>query len=249
MRAQSAIEFLSTYAWAFIITTLFVAIVLVFVVFKNPQEYTPSSCYLSPELLCIQSLFYTNSVSSNFSIMFINNMGAPLVIPANAITVYLPYSSPSSGYSYIGGCLPSSIPNGGYAICTAHISKSFLVGSQINLYFNLRYSVCTGSLCQNLNSTGTSSGIAFYSKSIFSNLTLLTSPTSSNIVINGVSYPNKAVVPVINNMRYEIYGQPVPTYYTFNSWVPSNVFVGNTLQQYTTIYLTQNGTIEAKFTP
>ncbi|MGC8699813.1 MAG: InlB B-repeat-containing protein [Candidatus Micrarchaeia archaeon] len=244
MRAQSAIEFLSTYAWAFIIVALFIATITLLVTIKNPQEYSPSSCYITPELLCSQSVFYTNMTASTFGIVFSNNLGTPLYLPNNAFTVYLPYTS----YSYTGTCLPSSLPKGGTATCMAKIKNAYSIGVQINPYFKIQYSVCSGKSCQTFNTTGTSSDIVFYSKSIFSNLLLLTSTGTGNVILNGVVYPSNSVVPLINNIKYNIYAQP-PNGYTFNSWIPSNAVLGSTALQSTTVYLTQNGSVEAAFTP
>ncbi len=245
LKAQSAVEFMTTYAWAFLIITLFISIVVLLVTIKNPQEYTPSSCYISPELLCTQSLFSTNSTASTFAILFINDLGAPIQFNKTSFYVYSPYLNTS----YPGNCLPSYLPKRGVATCISKIPHSYSVGVQVNPNFVVRYSVCPpqGICSAYLNTTGVASDITVFSKSVFSNVTLLTNTGSGNIILDGVPYQSNTVLFLINNLKYSIYAQPPPGK-SFTSWsVSSGINIGSTSQQSTFIYTTTNGYVEATF--
>jgi len=244
MKAQSAVEFLTTYAWAFLIIALFISVIVILATIKNPQEYSPSSCYITPELFCTGSVFSTNYSSSTFAIMFKNNMGVPLSFPQNSFFVY----SPSLNYSYAGTCNPSYLPKDGIETCIAKIPKTYTVGVQINPIFKIGYSICQSptSCTQLYNTTGTASDIVTFSKSTFSSIALATSTGTGNILINGVPYQSNTVVVLINNLQYSIYAQP-PQGYSFNSWIVTNAVVGSTSLQSTTLYTTKNGSLLASF--
>jgi len=244
MKAQSALEFLTTYAWAFLIIALFISVIVILTTIKNPQEYSPSSCYITPELLCSGSVFSTNYSSSTFAITFKNSLGVPLSFPQNSFFVY----APSLNYSYTGTCNPSYLPKDGIETCIAKITKTYAVGVQINPVFKIEYSVCSSptSCTQLYNTTGIASDIVTFSKSTFSSIALATSTGTGNILINGVPYQSNTVVELINNLQYSIYAQP-PQGYTFNSWIVTNAVVGSASLQSTTLYTTTNGSLLASF--
>jgi hypothetical protein len=246
LKAQSALEFLTTYAWAFLIMALFISVVVLLISIKNPQEYSPSACYISPELVCSQSIFYTNSTSSVFAIMVVNNLGATLQFSQTPFMVYSPYFN----YSYPGNCLPSTLPKMGTAVCIVKIPKTYPVGSQINPNFKLTYSLCpTGASCTSfLNTSGVASDIIVYSKMPFSNITILTNTGTGNVILNGIPYQNNTKVTLINNLVYNIYAQP-PSGYRFNGWSYQNgiIVFGSTAQQSTTLYVQSSGQLIASF--
>ena len=244
MKAQSALEFLTTYAWAFLIIALFISVIVILTTIKNPQEYSPSSCYITPELLCSGSVFSTNYSSSTFAITFKNSLGVPLSFPQNSFFVY----APSLNYSYTGTCNPSYLTKDGIETCIAKITKTYAVGVQINPVFKIEYSVCPSptSCTQLYNTTGIASDIVTFSKSTFSSIALATSTGTGNILINGVPYQSNTVVELINNLQYSIYAQP-PQGYTFNNWIVTNAVVGSTSLQSTTLYTTTNGSLLASF--
>ncbi|MGC8710114.1 MAG: hypothetical protein ACP5RF_00660 [Candidatus Micrarchaeia archaeon] len=230
MKAQSAVEFLATYAWAFLILTIFIAVIIVLVTIKNPSGYSPSSCYITPELACSESVFTSSASASSFAIVFMNNLGANLTFGSNSIILYPNYLNSS----YKGVCMPSYAPKGSAVICNVTLSGvSYSPGSQINPNFKIMYGVCTNpNSCPSAiyNTSGSASDTIVYSKGLLSRVTLLTSTGTGHIALGGASYPSNTVVTLINNVEYTIYAQP-PSGYIFNGWTASsNVTIsGNTI--------------------
>ncbi len=144
MRAQSALEFLTTYGWAFIIIALFLSIVLVFVSSKGTSTYAPSSCYITPNLPCTAAYLYSNSVGSLATIQFTNFLGTKMSFSANSIIFKPTFSS----YNYTGNCLPTMAINTAQVTCNVLIpGLTFVPGSQIYPTFTIRYALCTGAKC------------------------------------------------------------------------------------------------------
>ncbi len=235
MRSQSALEFLSTYSWAFLIITIFLAsMYLIAFAPTGPSTYVPSSCYITPTLPCYQSVLLANSSGSKFITLFQNNMGVGIHFPANSIYVHPSFSSNAV---YVGSCLPRTAPPGATVVCNVTLAAfKPSIGSQVNPTFTLSYQICpscntTAALVY--NTSGTSTVTASSSASALYEVQLVTSPSTGNIVISGVRYPSGANVIFIAGVDYPIYAIS-PSGYAFGGWILSNVIVGNAMQQYTT---------------
>ena len=63
LKQQSALEFLVTYSWAFMVIALFTVSVFVLTDTKAPLAYLQSSCNIQPLLPCGETLLVYNSVS------------------------------------------------------------------------------------------------------------------------------------------------------------------------------------------
>ena len=85
MKIQSAIEFLSTYSWAFLILGIFVVSILAVVISPTRQTEThlPESCYISTSLPCYQALVLANSTTTRFLVVFQNSLGVGMSMMGN----------------------------------------------------------------------------------------------------------------------------------------------------------------------
>ncbi|MCX8200451.1 MAG: hypothetical protein N3G76_03195 [Candidatus Micrarchaeota archaeon] len=75
-RAQSSVEYLMTYGWAFIILLAVIAILYSFGVF-NPQQYMGEECLFQPSLQCKSMSF---STKGDFSLVLSNGLGYRITI-------------------------------------------------------------------------------------------------------------------------------------------------------------------------
>jgi hypothetical protein len=247
MKAQSAVEFLATYAWAFLILTIFISVIIVLVTIKSPAGYSPSSCYITTELACSESIFASNPSGSIFAIAFSNNFGTNLTFGQNSIVVILNYRNAS----YNGTCLPSYAPKGSAVVCSVNLAGiSYSPGSQINPSFKIRYSICNNqNSCSAVvyNTSGSASDTVAYGKNLLSKVLLYTNTGTGHIILGGTGYASNTIVLLINNIQYLIYAQP-PNGYTFNSWIASTNLTVLSNAQSSSVSAKGPGNLEATFT-
>ncbi|MCL5106138.1 MAG: hypothetical protein M1331_01945, partial [Candidatus Marsarchaeota archaeon] len=55
-RQQSAVEFLSTYSWTFLVLAMLIAILLIFISQKSPVNYLLNQCFLTSQVTCLQDI-------------------------------------------------------------------------------------------------------------------------------------------------------------------------------------------------
>jgi len=248
MRAQSAVEFLTTYSWAFFVIGIFVVgtLALIFIPSKGTPTYAPESCYIQPSLPCFQAVVLTNSTSSKFLVVLQNNLGVKMYFPQNSLTMTPNYNG---GTSYVGSCLPQNAISGSTVICnatlTGYISST---GSQLNPRFAINYQLCTPG-CSNTiyNTTGTAIVISTPYKSVIFKISLSSDTAGGQIAVGGTRYASAANVIFIAGLNYQLYAVPPSSAYTFNGWVvSSNITLTGGLQS-TTASALGPGSIRATF--
>ena len=249
MKNQSAIEFLTTYSWAFLILGIFVVSILAFVSTpgNTASTYLPTSCFVSPSFPCYQSLVFTNTIATQFIVVLQNNLGVQVFFPKNSITVAPSYYQNAS---YNGGCYPQNAMPGATVICNATLGSFVVpVGSQLNPRFTLNYHLCAVKCtAQPYNTTGTAVTITAPYRSVLYQVALSTSPTSGNIAISGVKYTNGANVVFITGLNYPVYAVSSSAAPYFVSWTPSgNIQLGSSAAQSTTANAIGPGTLLATF--
>ncbi len=147
LNAQSAIEFLTTYSWALLIVTVFVAVVFTISFGGGAQQYYPSSCNIQPLLPCLDSeLLLPTPVT--YYVAFINNLQSSIYMPAgafNAITTGIGVS----GTKYtLGNCYPQLAVPGDRVVCVASIPGTTVpyYGTKVNTNFAITYKICNSNL-------------------------------------------------------------------------------------------------------
>jgi hypothetical protein len=254
MKSQSAVEFLTTYSWAFLILGMFVVSILAIISLPNKSSasYQPASCYISPSFPCSEALMATNSIASLFILIFQNNLGTGVYFPENALAYNGIVLAPSftSNATYGGYCYPQNAPVGATITCNVSISGySIPVASQVNPRFTLIYQICSPVCAKQIyNTSGTAVAVVEPYKSIIYQVQLLSSPSAGSIALNGVKYANGANVIFVAGASYNIYAVPFGTH-SFSSWsVSGGAMVGSTTSQSTTANAVGSGTITATFT-
>ncbi len=228
-KAQSALEFMMAYSWAFIIISLFVVSVLLISDSRPPSVYLGSSCNIQPLLPCSESLLTYNSINPSgplaYYVVFTNDLGAVMFFPQNSLNLTT-YTLGSGVSKYtLGNCAPAFAGKGATVLCAASISGATppKVGTQEILTFSLNYNLCSAG-------TKGSCGIGIYKSSGFStesvapssinlyNLTFGVKPTSAEgtIVLNEVTYFNGTSTYLYPG-NYIISADPQQGY-TFVSW-------------------------------
>ncbi len=246
-KAQSAVEFLTTYSWAFLVLGLFVVAILSVVSLpsKSTPTYLPQSCYISPSFPCSQALLLTNSTATNFMLIFQNNVGTTLYFPPNSL-LFVP--SFYTNTTYKGRCIPQNALVGSSITCNATLpGYSISAGTQVNPKFTLSYQICTSKCtAQVYNTSGTAVAVVSPYKSFVYTVQLLTSPTNGHIALNGVQYANGANVVFVLGSTYSVYALP-PSSNTFYSWTASaNVMLSGSTQS-ATANAVGPGTLTATF--
>ncbi len=252
MKAQSAVEFLTTYSWAFLILGIFVVTILSVVSLPgtNTPTYLPESCYIAPSFPCSQAFMLTNSLSTEFLVIFQNNLGTGIYFPENSLAyngiVLIP--ALTSNATYGGSCFPQNALPGATVTCNIVMSNyNIPVASQLNPKFTLMYQICAPR-CTNqvYNTTGTAVTVVNPYKSVVFQVQLLTTPTNGLISVDGVKYPNGANVIFVLGASYSVYGVPGPSG-TFSSWTASGGVHTAGSTQSTTANAVGGGTLTAAF--
>ncbi len=228
MKGQAAVEFLLTYAWAFISLAIFAVVILAFITVRNPATISPATCFMSVGLKCLDSVFMSNGIGSQFIITFQNNLQQQIALPSGAINIYPTYASAN----YIGQCYPANVPIGAAVTCS--VNSAFVpYGSQQNVRFTVQYELCTPNCvypittANVINTTGTSSmDVSPYLANAIRMVTLHTNPTGGTIYVDGVGYPDGAVVAFVANSLHSITATSSSTY-PLTTWTVVNAVVSN----------------------
>jgi len=94
-KSQAALEFLTTYAWAFIIILIMIGALAYFGVL-SPSKLLPDRCNFGSEITCDKNRMIVKSVETpTLTMSLTNNFGIAVVVPAATVT---------SDVSAITGC-------------------------------------------------------------------------------------------------------------------------------------------------
>lgn len=251
MKVQSAIEFLMTYSWAFIIIAIALVVLLGLTTITSPSTFSSASCYLSASLQCQSAVILVNSINTIFAVEFVNNIGQRISFPANAVAFYPQFTTTN----YLGGCFPVNAPLGAVVVCntTSIPRKIGPVGLQLNPSFTISYQLCRGSVCPPIipaniiNTTGfTSVFISPYAPNLINKITLHSGTPGGNVVLDNTRYPDNTVLVFIGSSRHTIGAVP-PVGYSLGSWttsgatvntVSNTAFATNTIGSITAIFVT-----------
>ena len=102
-RGQAALEFLTTYGWAFLVILVMIGALAYFGVL-NPKNFLPSRCTFSPEVDCLEANIQSvGAVSGNPEVAFRFRNNAGSTADFNVSMVYIGSVSPAAT-----SCLNSS---------------------------------------------------------------------------------------------------------------------------------------------
>ncbi len=140
-KGQAALEFLTTYGWAFMVILVMIGALAYFGVL-NPQKLIPDQCAITSGFTCSD---FQVSDASKSGFTFINNMGEPITV-SNFVAVMS-----SSTVIAAGACTPTPAVNAyvadgsvfSFASCTTTTGK--VVGSKIKMSYSFDYVKQSGS--------------------------------------------------------------------------------------------------------
>jgi hypothetical protein len=254
LKQQSAIEFVTTYSWAILMISLFIAVVVVLAMSKTSTNYLASTCTIQPSLPCSGTIFTYNSVNPlRFTMLFTNNLGVTMYFPLNDFNLTTTNVG-NAGITYnIGNCTPSIATAGTQVICRAAVAGSLkpAVGSQTSAVFTISYQLCSGnsqSKCQSTVYKSTGSSLQTLSPSTINlyTITFQTVPSTASISLNGAVYVNNAVSYFVSQ-SYNAFAMPPPGY-QFISWSATGAStLSSTSLQSTVLTLNANTVLTATY--
>ena len=193
-RQQSAVEFLSTYSWTFLILAMLITVLLIFISQKSPVNYLLNQCFLTSQITCLQDIITTNSTNILFAAKLNNYLGYSsltyLQFGANSINVTLTGIGKNGTNTFYGNCYPMNtlVPYAGQTFCIVKIPKQLVPrqGQKISATYQISYNICTsGEKCASSNSYSQSGYTYLSFGGDFAEFVALTAgmPTPQNPVI------------------------------------------------------------------
>ncbi len=199
-RAQAAMEFMITYAWALVIIAIAIGIFAYFL--SIPQALVPPRCYFPYGITCRGIIIGPNTMSSNsISFIIVNSQQYNLVGPTYG-TLDIP------GYgSATANCSPANIIGGGVVLCSASLSKAIPTSLQVSGKISLSSSIC---LLGNIQDCQSSRPITYDG-----NFSSYVGGVSNGIPVNIVLYEAANTIgtgtPVLFTAHVTILGMPAPS--------------------------------------
>ena len=135
-KAQSALEFLTTYAWAFLVMIIVIGVIAYFGVLR-PQKILPDRCNFGAEFTCLN--YQISSASNQFKLRLKNNLAAPVTISGISLN-----SETTTQYSCTNPTLPiSNMPSGNitdltFTSCNT-ATAGFVVGDKAKVLVKITY--------------------------------------------------------------------------------------------------------------
>ncbi len=214
-RAQSAIEFLSTYSFVFLILAVSLSLLLLFA--SIPKSTLPLECTFYSGFSCVDASYYNTSFGSQ--LIVVGTDTEPGIINVSSFSAYLNYYQSANAF-----CVPKLITAGQNFYCVANFTVPSTLGSTYSGTFQLTAKYCTNSpsIVSILNCT-TPTPITYdgavqlqagaYSSSFFINL-----PYPPYIYCVGGSLDNAYYAPISNR--------------GIGSWTSTNSYSGGVSLQY-----------------
>ena len=170
-RAQSAIEFLMTYSYVFLIIAIAMSVLLLY--FSLPKTVIPFECNFYSGFTCVDAALINNTNGASLIVVGIDNQ--PGITNISTFSAFVNYKS-----SYYSTCTPSVAVAGQYVYCIANFSFTPLYTNVYYGTFNMSANYCAN-LPQNLSVASCPSSNTFkYSGSIRVQATRQT-PSTINI--------------------------------------------------------------------
>ncbi|MCL4374116.1 MAG: hypothetical protein M1360_03985 [Candidatus Marsarchaeota archaeon] len=168
LKGQSAIEFLSTYAFMFLIIA--VAVLLLFMYFSLPKNILPSACNFYSGFNCADAVYANTSTGSELLIVATDMM--PGIVNTSSFGAYLGYINSTSGY-----CAPSFAIAGQEMYCIAYFNSKAVLGRSYGGTFHIKANYCAAGAASIYNASCSASSNFTYSGYLTVSASVL--PTSS----------------------------------------------------------------------
>ena len=140
INAQSAVEFISTYAFVFL--AIAVAIAILFIYSSIPKSTYPTQCQFFSGFSCATALFNSNSISGKGSSLYIEGVDTQIgIVNVSTFNAVFAEQKSTSGY-----CAPSLLKQGETFFCVANFSSVPQVGTTQSTTFSIAGNYCAGPL-------------------------------------------------------------------------------------------------------
>ena len=136
-RGQAALEFLSTYGFAFLLILVMIAALSYFGIL-NPQRFVPTRCLVSTEFTCRDSQLASGTTALNIQLINNNpNQISITAVGANAPTI----SGTATACTVNGGGVPQNVGSGAIftVSCTGITGTWPPVGDKLKANFSFTY--------------------------------------------------------------------------------------------------------------
>lgn len=123
-RAQAALEFLTTYGWAFLVILIMIGTLAYFGIL-SPGKILPNRCNVGPEFECID--FQISATDNTFKMRVKNNVGEPIAVQtitldSETATKFACSTSPANLSSWKSGEIVDLLWSGCNSAATGMIS-------------------------------------------------------------------------------------------------------------------------------
>lgn len=139
LHAQSATEYISTYAWAIMIMAIIIAILYYF--FSLPSQSIPSMCTFQSSLYCKSLTVLVNTTAHNATIIALITNQQQNPIESATLTVQI-----NGVNTTTSACLPGAVIGGGLMVCIITYKTNITAGSLVTGTLYLDIQSCTAIL-------------------------------------------------------------------------------------------------------
>ena len=142
-KSQAALEFLTTYGWAFLVIILMIGTLAYFGVL-NPSKLTPNRCTFGTEFQCLDYQIVQTGAAPNpqVKIKLKNSLGEPIDVTSFTITRDDGTAIACTANSTVSAWKSGEVKDLGWTSCS---STGWTAGSKIKVLITLRYnSVASG---------------------------------------------------------------------------------------------------------
>lgn len=149
-KAQSAFEFMATYAWAFLILALIIVGLYIFIFL--PSSIVPARCGFTYAITCQGISVGTNALGTYVNLELVNGQEYDLV--GNTVSGNTIATVAMGSYGTANGmCTPTNVISGGTILCYIVMPKTVPLGTNVGGTIYLNSSIClqgTPSNCQTM---------------------------------------------------------------------------------------------------
>lgn len=193
--AQASVEYLSTYAWAFVAISILMASLYFF--FALPPSAVPARCTFIYGITCVGVQVGTNTVASAVDLYLANGQQYDLVGNTVATVVMGQYGTANAI------CIPANIPAGGITICNVLLPNKIglnKVGQQVGATVYLNTSVCLSGPISNCQQRQPVAYTGNFTTQIGGNAKPIL-PTIGSPYMLAANYPHNTQTKIIVNVK------------------------------------------------
>lgn len=133
---QSAVEFLTTYAFMILIITIVISIIITLAYI--PRNSVPQSCEVYGGLTCTDVAYFNLTHAGGSSLVIAAIDAEPGILNVSSFNAIVDYRN-----SYKGSCYPNPVSQGDIVYCTANFTQNTRAGITYSGTFNMIAQYCT----------------------------------------------------------------------------------------------------------